>query len=99
MSTCGFDESWVGRCKEPSGATERCSKHADLKCTSCGAPAVRSCDHTGGFVCGAPLCGDCRHSPPVKDSLNLFGMGGDHKPSEIAIEEWRKHWAAEGSLL
>lgn len=87
--TCGYAISWVGPCKEPVVQDGRCEKHQGLTCKSCGLPAVKSCDHTGiQFVCGAPLCGDCRHCPPAKDSPNWFGMGGDHKPSAVARKEW-----------
>jgi len=55
---CGFNQAWIGPCKN----TAPCEKHADLVCESCGAPATRSCDETGQFVCGAPLCGDCEHT-------------------------------------
>lgn len=85
---CGFDESWVGRCKEP----KPCEKHVGLKCASCGLPAVKSCDHTGQFVCGAPLCAGCMHSPPAADSPNLFGMGGGHEPVETAMPKWNASW-------
>lgn len=87
--TCNFDIAWVGRCKEPAG---QCEKHADLKCAGCGLPAVKSCDHTGGFVCGAPLCAGCMHSPPAADSSNLFGMGGGHEPTKIAMKKWEASW-------
>jgi hypothetical protein len=52
---CGFDVAWVGACKQ----MRPCPKHAGTKCCSCCAPATRDCDHTGQFVCGAPLCDEC----------------------------------------
>ena len=55
---CGFGQAWVGPCKNP----KPCEKHAALECVSCGAPATRSCDETGQFVCGEPLCDHCEHA-------------------------------------
>jgi hypothetical protein len=88
-TTCDFDEAWRGRCKTPK---DECEKHADLKCASCGLKAIKSCDHTGGFVCGAPLCGGCMHSPPNADDPNYFGMGGGHAPIEVARKKWEASW-------
>lgn len=63
MSTCGFNEAWIGRCKEPTPIDgDRCEKHRGKKCASCGQDATRSCDETMGLVCGAPLCDDCEHT-------------------------------------
>ncbi len=56
--TCGFAEAWVGKCKN----AKPCEEHADMKCVSCGEPATKTCDSTGQFVCGAPLCDECEHS-------------------------------------
>lgn len=56
--TCGFEEAWIGNCKNECP----CEKHAALKCVSCGEKATRSCDQTGQFCCGAPLCDDCEHT-------------------------------------
>jgi hypothetical protein len=54
---CKFDLAWVGECGK-----EGCTKHADVKCVSCGNPATRECDATDVLVCGAPLCDDCDHT-------------------------------------
>lgn len=51
---CGFVEAWVGACKED----KPCRKHAYVRC-GCGSPAVETCGHTSGLVCGRPLCADC----------------------------------------
>jgi hypothetical protein len=55
---CGFNEAWIGKCKNP----KPCEKHKDKVCESCGKPATQSCESTGQFVCGAPLCDDCEHT-------------------------------------
>lgn len=57
---CGFDEAWIGKCKQIGNP--RCAKHTGRVCVSCGADAVRNCEETGQFVCGADLCGDCEHT-------------------------------------
>jgi hypothetical protein len=75
---CLFDEAWIGRCKEKATSGDMCAKHAGKTCEGCGAAATRSCDHTGQFVCGSPICGTCQHGEVPRDSL--FGMGGGHGP-------------------
>ena len=57
--TCGFDRAWQGSCKCTDILDNgQCESHQD-KC-SCGKLATRSCEHTGQFVCGRPLCDECR---------------------------------------
>jgi hypothetical protein len=74
---CGFNEAWIGVCNEPNP----CKKHSDLKCVSCGNKATRTCDETGQFVCGAPLCDDCEHTI-AEDGTN--GGIGFYKTSNFA---------------
>jgi hypothetical protein len=57
MCKCNFNEAWRGVCGK-----EDCKEHKDLVCSSCGKPATHSCDETGAFVCGSPLCDDCEHT-------------------------------------
>jgi hypothetical protein len=57
VEVCSFHISWVGKCNN----LQPCKEHSHLRCVSCGEPAVRSCDETGQFVCGAALCNDCEH--------------------------------------
>lgn len=59
-SECGFDEAWIGKCKQIGNP--RCPKHEGRACTSCGADATRNCPETGQFVCGADLCDECEHA-------------------------------------
>jgi len=60
---CKFEIAWVGECNQPTD-NGWCSKHENKICISCGKKAVGECDNTGGsFVCGAPLCKDCCHTP------------------------------------
>lgn len=59
---CEYNRAWIGNCGEPTKIGNRCEKHVDIKCCSCGAPAVKECEETGQFVCGAPLCTDCEHT-------------------------------------
>ena len=54
---CGFNVAWKGPCQNP----QPCDEHMDKVCRSCGKAATRSCDSTGQFVCGAPLCDECEH--------------------------------------
>lgn len=58
---CGFDEAWIGRCKEAADTSGFCAKHRAMKC-NCGRQAIRNCDATiGAFVCGHLTCGRCSH--------------------------------------
>lgn len=82
MAKCGFEEAWVGPCD----ADSPCKEHQDLKCASCGSQATRSCDETGQFVCGAPLCDDCEHTTAA-DGTN-GGIGFNAQP---APEGMKKH--------
>ncbi len=59
---CGFGKAWVGPCQNKPTYYGRCDEHKDEKCCSCGRPATHTCDETGQFVCGAPLCKDCEHT-------------------------------------
>lgn len=74
MSRCEFIRAWVGQCKNDLP----CEEHDDLKCVSCGEPAICTCDETGQFVCGAPLCGDCEHTL-FEDGTN-GGIGFNASP-------------------
>ena len=60
--TCGFNEAWVGACKNPIP----CTKHSKQVCSTwgCTSPATHSCDDTSFLVCGAPHCDkhSCNHS-------------------------------------
>lgn len=59
LPTCGFSMAYVGSCKSTEISNNgQCEKHQD-KC-SCGELATNSCAHAGQFVCGRPLCDNCR---------------------------------------
>lgn len=59
---CRFVEAWRGKCSQKVvGEHGMCAKHAPLVCCSCKAQATHSCEETGQFVCGSPLCDDCTH--------------------------------------
>lgn len=95
MATCVFEQSWIGKCKEPAGETGYCEKHASLKCCSCGAKATRDCEHTGiQLVCGAPLCDGCKHSAPDVNNPGWFNLGGGHKPNAEADAAWAAYYTA-----
>ena len=78
--TCGFDQAWVGNCKTPvASENDRCEKHTK-KCVSCGVMATRSCDQTGQFVCGAPLCDDCEHTIAADGTNGGIGFNAQSPP-------------------
>ena len=58
MNSCKFDIAWRGRCGTACQG-QVCEQHEKVKCCVCGAQATHECDHTGQFVCGAPLCDNC----------------------------------------
>lgn len=61
MTQCGYDITWVGKCKEEAepGSTN-CKEHQKL-CGLCRKRLVRTeCAHTfTQFVCGYPTCIEC----------------------------------------
>jgi hypothetical protein len=59
LQQCPFDIAYVGQCK--GEGKPYCEKHAGKECVMCGKQATRECSHTGQFVCGFPLCDDCKH--------------------------------------
>lgn len=60
---CKWIAAWIGKCDKPVvEGSEYCEEHVKEKCCSCGAQATHSCEETGQFVCGEPLCGDCEHT-------------------------------------
>jgi hypothetical protein len=88
MSRCNFDNAWAGLCNAPVvEGSDKCAEHKDLKCDSCGKSAVRSCDHTGQFVCGYPLCAECTHGIPQDGKFGIFGCGGGHFSKEVVREQ------------
>lgn len=90
---CKFSKAWIGPCNnEVAEEATFCPSHESLKCHGCEGKATQECDHTGGLVCGCPICDDCMHHPPGMDDPNFMFMGGGHKPKSIAEPAWEKHW-------
>lgn len=57
--TCCYAEPWQGECGSKAILDNgQCDRHQS-KC-SCGKVATHGCSHAGQFVCGRPLCDDCR---------------------------------------
>lgn len=56
MSKCGYGIAWVGDCKNENP----CKEHKDIKCFRCKNKATRECCATMQFVCGAPICSNCK---------------------------------------
>lgn len=71
---CLFIESWRGRCNAAVTENGRCTTHASMMCVVCGAPATHDCDHTGQFVCGAPLCDNCEGHTDVNKPAGSWGF-------------------------
>lgn len=67
---CKFNIAWVGDCKtEPGEGEDFCQEHSNMKCSSCGEQATHTCEETGQFVCGSPLCDECEHTT-AEDGTN-----------------------------
>lgn len=71
---CTFDRAWIGKCGKPTDASGRCTEHEKVKCSSCGAQADGECDHTGQFVCGAPLCKACTGWTDITKPSGAWGF-------------------------
>ncbi len=83
MSQCKFDICWVGRCKGQATHGEFCEKHSETRCCVCHQQAVTECDHTGQFVCGAPLCANCEGHTDTSQSPGGWGfMNHTHRQKE-----------------
>lgn len=59
---CKFQKAWIGQCDKPIFKDGMCEEHSKEVCISCGKPATHTCNETGQFVCGAPLCDNCEHT-------------------------------------
>lgn len=70
---CEFNMAWVGKCK----VVGACPEHDGLVCDSCGKPATHTCDETGQFVCGAPLCEECERT--INEDGTNGGVGFNQK--------------------
>ena len=55
---CPYYPAYSNRCNALKGESGFCSRHTGKRCSVCGEQATRECNHTGQFVCGAPLCDD-----------------------------------------
>jgi len=59
--TCQYDQPWCGSCGSKNVLDNgQCENHQE-KC-SCGKLATHGCSYAGQFVCGRPLCDDCKCS-------------------------------------
>lgn len=82
MTQCTYVLSWIGQCKAACEGNH-CEKHKAVKCTVCGEHATHECDHTGQFVCGAPLCPNCEgHTDTTKPSGGWGFMNHSHRRKE-----------------
>ena len=79
---CGFSVAWRGSCDAPTVDDEGqfCAKHIEVRCASCGAKATHDCDETGQFVCGAPLCADCKHTVAPDGTNGGIGFNAQRLP-------------------
>lgn len=85
---CQYVPAYSSGCKAISvDEHRRCKAHTGKVCVSCGGPAMHECNHTGQFVCGAPLCRDCEGWNDTSKASGTWGfMNHSHrvKPSIVA---------------
>jgi hypothetical protein len=59
---CKYSIPWVGQCKNDTPKNQMfCKEHLNMKCSICGEQAVKGCDSCHNFVCGYPVCDNCKH--------------------------------------
>lgn len=46
---------------EVNATRDFCKEHIDKACNYCGDPATHGCPEEQQFVCGEPICDNCRH--------------------------------------
>ena len=100
---CRFIIAWVGQCKA-AGIGGFCEQHDGIKCVSCKAQATHDCDHTGQFVCGAPLCDDCHGCVDHSRSAGSWGfMNHYHKrksePTRAELDKEAENLRVESAAL
>ena len=79
MSYCRYEPCWQSRCKKEREG-EFCSTHVGKLCCVCGEQASRECNHTGQFVCGAPLCDNCEGFTDTSKPSGIWGsMNHTHR--------------------
>ena len=87
MSECTYIMAWRGHCQAVCDG-ELCVEHLKRKCVSCGEQATNECNHTGQFVCGAPLCDSCEgHTDTGKPSGGWGFMNHTHRRKEGATHD------------
>ena len=87
MNQCTYSLAWRGHCQAACDG-EICDEHRKRKCSSCGEQATHECDHTGQFVCGAPLCDNCEgHTDTSAPSGNWGFMNHTHRRKEGATHD------------
>lgn len=92
---CPYYPAYSGRCNAIKGESGFCSRHNGKACSVCGEQATRECNHTGQFVCGAPLCPDCEGYVDSSKSGGAWGfMNHGHRPI-MRAQKPRKMIAAD----
>ena len=86
MGYCRYSIAWQGACKTECEG-DICEKHTKVVCCVCGHQATNECNHTGQFVCGAPLCNNCEgHTDASKPSGGWGFQNHSHRQRAQAQE-------------
>jgi hypothetical protein len=95
LFTCDFIKAWIGPC--PTSVTkegERCIKHSNIKCCSCGSLATHECDEMcecTRCVCGSPLCDNCEHTIYEDGTNGGIGFNAQRPPEGMKTHCEKKH--------
>lgn len=87
MSKCTYSVAWRGHCQAACDG-DLCVEHLKRKCVSCGKQATNECNHTGQFVCGAPLCDSCEGRTDTSKPSGGWGFANHtHRSKEGATHD------------
>lgn len=73
MAKCQYQLAWQGQCNADC-ADRFCTVHQQVTCSVCWEQATHECEHTGQFVCGAPLCDNCEGHTDISKPTGGWGF-------------------------
>lgn len=87
---CRYRPAYSVGCGALAGPFGFCATHAGKLCRSCGEQATNECNHTGQFVCGAPLCDDCEGWVDTSKSGGSWGFMNHSHRVKPAVQKARE---------
>ena len=96
---CRYRPAYANGCGALAGESGFCANHVGKKCCVCGDQAANECNHTGQFVCGAPLCGDCEGWVDTSKAGGSWGfMNHSHRVKPAVQSARDRRPMVEGDL-